>query len=138
MIKMNELRDFLKEHPTFWDRLAIPDTHFSDRFNHDVTFKDKQAMYSHYRRSLNRLLDYMEIMPHPDYDVALYQIKCTDKCYCLPIRIKGWGWKEPVTVDELEDYLRSLYDKWNLVMDRSYERLSAVHERRKIIQSKLL
>lgn len=138
MIKANDIREFMKQHPTFWDKLSIPENHFTEFFGVDPTFHDKQTFYNHYRKSLNKLLDQMELMPVPNFDVALYEIKNTKIGYCLPIRFQNWGWKEPRDVDELEDYLKKLFDRWDSVRNRALERLKDIQEKKKTIQKKLV
>jgi len=130
---INNVKEFLRTHLTYWERIDVPDDDVCDYFEiSDIPVKLKQRFYSIYRTGLNLLLDELEAMPVFDYKIALYNIKKMG--FCIPIRQKNWGWQEPMTIDELEDYLKKLYDRWHLISDNALERINHI---KKTKQTKL-
>lgn len=135
-IKKSDVWDFIQQHPTFWDGLKIPDSDMKEYFNFEVTTIRKQQVYTYYRLGLELLIDKMEEgFPNVDYNMALKLIK--SEGLALPLRVQGWGWQEPITIDELEDHLRKWANRWGRVYDKALERLNEISTKRKVIQKKL-
>lgn len=136
IIRQKDILMFLRQHKTFWERLDIPDSHFEQYFNMPITQYHKNKFYPIYRISFGQLLDKLETMEIPDYHLALYEIKKNG--FCLPLRVRNYGFQEPLTLDELEAHLKRLADRWGIVYDKSIERLNSVKEKKKVIQEKLV
>jgi len=117
-----EVRKFLRTHRTYWERLDITDAECEKYFNiSEVPTRLKIKIYDVYTAGLQYLLDELEAMDIFDYDLALYNIKKMG--FCIPIRVRNTGWKEPLTVDDLEDYLKKLYDRWDLISNNALDKL---------------
>jgi hypothetical protein len=132
-IKQKDVSVFIAGHPTFLSRLDIPDTHITEYFNPTpiqlINIKGK--FYSYFRLSLDYLIDEMD--KGFDYRQALKIIKAHG--FSLPIRIASWGYKEPLTVDELLDKLEKNSKHWERVYDNAVEREREVESKKTITQT---
>ena len=134
-VKQADVSKFITEHPSFSNIIEIPDTHILNFFNPTgmqlITIKSK--FYTYFRISLDFLIDEMD--KGFEYNQALRIIKAHG--FGLPIRIANWGYKEPITVDELLDKLDKNSKHWQRVYENSIEREQIV-ERKKVITQKTL
>ena len=102
-IKPGQVTTFIAGHPTFSHQLTIPDVHIEEFFmpTEIQMQKIKAIFYEYMRNSLDELIDEMD--KGFEYVQALRIIKKGG--WSLPLRVRGWGYKEPLTVDELLDKL---------------------------------
>jgi len=136
-VKKSDVWEFIQQHPTYWNGLKLPDVDMEEYFNCPINTSRKQQVYSYYRMGLEVLIDKMEEgFPNVDYKIALRMIKAEG--LGIPLRIQNWGWQEPLTIDELEDYLRKWANRWGRVYDKALERLNTITTKRKVIQTQLV
>jgi len=130
----NDVWKFLLAHETWAEGLKIPDMDAIDYFNptDGQMATIKHQVYSIYRLSFDQLVDY--IGSGLLFDDAYREIK--KHGFCLPFRIIKWGWREPETLDELEDQLKKLHIRHEIVFTNSKERIIAIDKtiQRKIIE----
>jgi len=132
--KQGDVIDFLTGHPTYWEKLEIPDEDCKDYFGiTEIPTEMKSKFRNVFNKGVNQLIDIGMTMPIFNFDTALFLLK-RDHQLSLPIRLREWGWKEPLTLDELDDHLHKLYDRCQLMADNALIRWNTF---RKSIQTKL-
>ena len=133
MIEQKDVSRFIIEHPTFSSRIEIPDAHITDYFKPTGTqlIMIKSKFYSYFRLSLDYLIDEMD--KGFEYNQALRIIKAHG--FGLPIRLASWGYKEPLTVDELLDKLEKNSKHWERVFENAVERKQEVEQKKVITQT---
>jgi len=131
VVTQDEVYDFIQQHPTYWERLAVSDDDFEDFFNQPITQRVKSKIWRLYSLSLSQIIDTMEAMELVDYHIALYLIK--KHGWCLPMRVRNWGYKEPDTLNELEGNLEILANRWHNVYDGALSRVTAIRTQSKKI-----
>ena len=132
-IVQKDVSRFILEHPTFSNRIEIPDVHIMDYFKptlHQLT-GIKSKFYSYFRLSLDYLIDEMD--KGFEYNQALRIIKAHG--FGLPLRLAKWGYKEPLTVDELLDKLEKNSKHWERVFENAVERKQQVEQKKVITQT---
>jgi len=134
-IKQAAVSVFIAGHPSFNERIEIPDNHIDEYFAPTGTqlISIKNKFYTYFRMSLDQLIDEMD--KNFEYNQALRIIKAHG--FGLPIRIANWGYKEPLTIDELLDKLDKNSKHWERVFENAVERKQVV-ERKKIVTQTLL
>ena len=118
---------FLRRHPTFESNLRVRDEEFLNFFNiriGDYNSDVKPKMYTMYKDSRNHILELVKM--GYTYDQAYSDLKAHGMC--LPIRIQNWGYREPISEDEMIDYLKKNKDRFWIIYQNAKERHDMLFE----------
>jgi hypothetical protein len=136
VIKQRDVNRFIVEHPTFSGGIKIPDNDWIEYLRPTLAQMQgvKSKFYNYFRVGLDQLIDEMD--KGFEYNQALRIIKAHG--FGLPIRIKNWGYQEPLTIDELLNKLDKNSKHWEQIFENAVERQQIVEKKKQVTQKTLI